>query len=136
MTLSTISPGEGVPRTEAYVPKLFDSDDVITPDTDEIVDERGKHKIDRTGNKIASNTAYIKDAFASPDNWKPGEMVAAVFKLEDNKDLDAYNKLLARATKADPEVLICSTSEKFYNGNFIILVRYREVWYTSDIKQK
>lgn len=134
-----VSPGSGVTRTPEYVPKLITKDDIlpriITPDTGLIEEEDGKKILDRTGEVVEVNRPLVKGLFEK-GLWRPGNVVAEVFKLENASELEAYNNLLARTSGEDPEVVFVSTSEKFYNGNFVILVRYHEVWYKSPINKK
>lgn len=134
-----VSPGSGVTRTPEYVPKLITSEDliphIITPDTGLIEEEDGKKILDRTGEVVEVNRPLVKGLFEK-GLWRPGNVVAEVFKLENSSELEAYNNLLARTSGEDPEVVFVSTSEKFYNGNFVILVRYHEVWYKSPINKK
>lgn len=134
-----VSPGSGVTRAPEYVPKLITTEDlipqIITPDTGLIEEEDGKKILDRTGEVVEVNRPLVKGLFEK-GLWRPGNVVAAVFKLENASELEAYNNLLARTSGEDPEVVFVSTSEKFYNGNFVILVRYHEVWYKSPINKK
>ena len=134
-----VSPGAGVSRTPEYVPKFINQEDtparIITPDTGLIEEKDGKKILDRTGEVVEVNRSPIKGLYEK-NLWRAGDVTAAVFKLENEEDLDAYNKLMARTSGTDPEVNIISTSEKFYNGNFVILVRYYEIWYNSPINKK
>lgn len=129
-----VSPGSGVARTEAYTPKLLDNP-IITPDTGMIEEEDGKKILDRTGTVVEVNRPIIKGLFQQ-GQWRPGPTQVAVWHLANQEDLDAYNALMERAAGDDPEVVITQATEKFHNGNFVVLVKYFEVWYKSPINKK
>ena len=137
-----VSPGSGVARTPEYKPRFLadssatDLEKIITPDTGEIEEEDGKKILDRTGDVLEVNRPIVKGLFQDPLRWRPGPLRVEVYKLADEAALEAYNNLLKRAAGEDPEVVIEQTLERFYNGNFVILVKYFEVWYKSPINKK
>lgn len=137
-----VSPGSGVARTPEYKPRFIadssaaDLEKIITPDTGEIEEEDGKKILDRTGDVLEVNRPLVKGLFQDPLRWRPGPLRAEVYKLADETALESYNNLLKRAAGEDPEIVIEQTLERFYNGNFVILVKYFEVWYKSPINKK
>ncbi len=139
-----VSPGSGVARTPEYKPRFLsdislldtDKENIITPDTGEIEEEDGKKILDRTGDVVEVNRPLVKGLFQDPLRWRPGPLRVEVYRLADEAALEAYNNLLKRAAGEDPEIVIEQTLERFYNGNFVVLVKYFEVWYKSPINKK
>lgn len=62
---------------------------------------------------------------------KLGHPITKVFQLGVPEDLDAYNDLMkcTGAEGEDPSIVIAFHDRQFWEGNYIALVTYREVWY-------
>lgn len=79
----------------------------------------------------------LRDQFRKPGLWKMGALKAAVFDLSDEKQLAAYNKLLARTLPVDAPGVIMSDhgDTKFFDGKFFVLVHYQEILYRAILNK-
>lgn len=62
---------------------------------------------------------------------KLGPPVTKTFNLSNPESLDEYNNLLKQvgADGDDPSIVIVYHDRQFWNGSYIALVTYNEVWY-------
>ena len=63
--------------------------------------------------------------------FKLGHPKAKLFKLSEEKDVEEYNKLLAQigSEGEDPQITNLTLDKQFYEGSYVILATYNEIWY-------
>lgn len=83
------------------------------------------------GDIIYSNRPVIKNQIQKEGLYKIGHPIAKVFNLSNKDELEEFNKLLAGTGSQgeDPQYVNLNLSKQFWNGQFMILAIYSEVWY-------
>lgn len=136
--------GSGV-STTAMRNLLFDNKHTDVQDTDAASAEQESsicsadgtvYELNSLGQPEWASTPTVEGQYKKDKMWKYGPYRADVFKLESAKMLEDYNKLLARACAEDPSVYIIHTEQKFFNGNFVLLVTWCPIMYRVLIRKK
>lgn len=123
------------PLTDDFVPSdeegsiAFDADD--KPQEIKIRDINDRFIYDKTGTKKLWNKPFFKGQSKKQGFWQYGYPITKVFHLEKPEELDEYNKLLCQVGTEfkDPNLTIIYHDRQFFNGEFIVLVTYKEIWY-------
>ena len=151
--VESVNVGQGVTRIdendgvfpEQLVSDLSQQGDKVDPVVD--VSEQGQQDVQpspvivrdindkfiyaETGETQYWNKPWFKGQFSKEGMSKLGPPVTKVFNLKNTDELDAYNKLLRQVGAAgdDPSIVIGYHDRQFWEGGYIALVTYNEVWY-------
>lgn len=85
----------------------------------------------RVGQRVYWNKPHFKGQFQKEGMRKMGHPKVQMFDLKDPEQLKGYNDLLKRvgAEGEDPSIVIMHHDRQFWEGSYIALVTYNEVWY-------
>lgn len=142
--LPSVSTGSGVPRVQSTA--ILESDTMEAlgmtdtaaepeeqPNSNEYTDKTTGRKflLNKAGKAQWSDTPVMRDQFfnKTPGLVKYDPPVTEVFDLSVKEQLEAYNKLQARTFPVDSPSITMKVREEFYNGKFIVLVTYSNIWY-------
>ena len=136
-------PGTGVERVnvnptsesndQAHAQNKTENDSVVV---DKFTDKAGiTYKVNRAGVPVWADRPQKQNPLSDPRFYQLSSVKTDVFNLGDSERLKAYNELYAKAWPTDaPRVIIHSDTREFYQGNFVCLVTYSEVWYSCFIQ--
>lgn len=130
-------------KTGACVPKVdtptisnnkTSLQEAVTPTTHEeysrIVESGKAYLVNNAGSRFWCNRPVMQNPLENPKMYMLGAPISEVFNLSEKDDLAKYNALYARTSPADaPGIVVHTDDRQFYEGKFICLVSYSEVWY-------
>lgn len=86
---------------------------------------------DKNNRPIYYNRPFFKGQSKKPGMYRIGHPKAKVFHLSNPDELEDYNLLLAGTgiEGQDPQYINLSLDKQFWQGEFIVLAMYNEMWY-------
>lgn len=143
----SINVGAGVPKLDVEldtthspfqqpveeIPEVS-SEDFITdskPEKIQFTDINDKFILNSVGQKTYWNKPYFKGQSKSLGMFKYGHPKVQLFTLDSEENIQKYNDFLAQmgGEGEDPLIVNVSIEKEFWQGHFIVLVSYNEVWY-------
>lgn len=132
----SINTGTGVNRVDINITPSVDEttqpEDVKnTPEIINLPEFNDRFLYNNVGQKTYYNKAFFKGQSRQPGMYKLGYPKSKLFTLSTQEDLEQYNSFLAQigGEGEDPQIANLTIDKQFYEGKFVILASYNEVWY-------
>lgn len=129
----SINTGTGVHRVDINItPNVDEPEDIKnTPEIINLPEFNDRFLYNNVGQKTYYNKAFFKGQSRQPGMYKLGYPKSKLFTLSTQEDLEQYNSFLAQigGEGDDPQITNLTIDKQFYEGKFVILVSYNEVWY-------
>lgn len=142
----SINVGAGVPKADINLDSVqsdkiekeveeiipFEYDEHLRPTKIQYADINDKFIRNSVGQKVYWNKPFFKGQSRSNGLYKFGPPKIQVFKLDSPEAITAYNEFLAQmgGQDDDPTIVNVNIERQFWEGHFIVLVSYNEVWYS------
>ena len=132
----SINVGAGVPKSDIQLNAHDSIADNI--DLESIVNRKVQHYdindkfiLNDVNNKTHWNKPFFKGQSRAQGMFKLSPPKVRLFHLKEEQQVEDYNKFLAQVGggEDDPSITNLYLDKQFYNGEFIILATYNEVWY-------
>lgn len=132
----SINTGTGVHRVDINIEPSVDEttqpeDIKNTPEIINLPEFNDRFLYNNVGQKTYYNKAFFKGQSRQPGMYKLGYPKSKLFTLSTQEDLEQYNSFLAQigGEGEDPQIANLTIDKQFYEGKFVILASYNEVWY-------